>query len=139
MDEKDEILLNILIRNSRTPVTHMAPILKMTETAVRKRIKKLEDRGIIKAYTALVDPYFAGFKSVSIVGVDTMPGKLLSVFEKIKKISQVRYSALTTGDHMIIFEVWCKESEDLSKLIKTVEKMEGVTKICPAIFLRRVE
>lgn len=139
MDEKDEKLINILIRNSRTPVTHMAPLLNMTETAVRKRIRKLEKRGIIKAYTAIVDPYFAGFKSVALVGVDASSEKLLNVFERVKEMSNVRYAALTTGDHMMMFEVWCKDSADMNKIIKQVEKMKGVTKVCPAIFLKRVE
>lgn len=139
MDNKDEKLLNMLIRNGRTPVTHMASELGMTETAVRKRVKKLEDKGVIKAYTALVDPFFAGFSSVALVGVDTMPNSILSVFEQIKELSQVRYSALTTGDHMIIFEVWCKTPSELNSLIKNVEKLKGVTKVCPAIFLKRVE
>ncbi|MBN2477686.1 Lrp/AsnC ligand binding domain-containing protein, partial [Candidatus Micrarchaeota archaeon] len=46
---------------------------------------------------------------------------------------------LTTGDHMIIFEIWCRSSETLNTLLKKIEKFEGVSRICPAIFLRRVE
>ncbi|MBN2477869.1 winged helix-turn-helix transcriptional regulator, partial [Candidatus Micrarchaeota archaeon] len=81
MDKKDEIILNILLKNSRTPATEIASVIGITETAVRKRIKKLEDTGIIKSYTAIVDPYFVGYSGVALVGVDTLPEKILPVFE----------------------------------------------------------
>jgi len=139
MDKKDEVILNMLIKNSRIPITHIAPELGMTETAVRKRIEKLERVGAIKAYTAIVDPYFVGYEGAALVGVDAAPEKILVVFEDIKSLPNVRYTALTTGDHMMMFEVWCRKTSELANLIKSIEKMKGVTKVCPAIFLKRVE
>lgn len=139
MDEKDEIILTTFLRNSRTPITKIAGELGMTETAVRKRVNKLERIGAIKAYTAIIDPYFAGFESVALVGVDARSEKLLSVLEKITDIDEVRYAALTSGDHMLMFEVWCKTPGQLNSIIERVVKMNGVTKVCPAIFLKRVE
>ena len=139
MDKKDEMILNMLLKNGRIPITHMAPELEMTETAVRKRIEKLERIGAIRAYTAIVDPYFVGYEGAALVGVDATPEKILVVFEEIKSLPNVRYSALTTGDHMMMFEVWCKKTSELGSWIKNIEKMKGVTKVCPAIFLKRVE
>jgi len=139
MDKKDEKILNMLLKNSRIPVTHIAPEIGMTETAVRKRIEKLEKIGAIRAYTAIVDPYFVGYEGAALVGVDAAPEKILTIFEELKGLPNVRYAALTTGDHMMMFEVWCKKTSELGKLIKDIEKMKGVTKVCPAIFLKRVE
>lgn len=139
MDEKDEIILNTLLKNSRTPMTYMAKELGMTEAGVRKRINKLERLGAIRSYTAIIDPFFIGYQSVALVGIDTTPEKLLNVYSQVKLMPQIRYAALTTGDHMIMFEIWCKTPEQLNLFLKDIEKMEGVRRTCPAIFLKQVE
>jgi Lrp/AsnC family transcriptional regulator for asnA, asnC and gidA len=139
MDEKDEQILHALMRNSRIPLTQIALSLGITETAVRKRIKKLEGHGIIKSYTAIIDPFFIGYSGVALVGLDTTPERLLPVFEYIKSLKNVRYASLTSGDHMIMFEAWCKTPKELNALIKKLEKKEGVLRICPAILLKRTE
>lgn len=139
MDKKDEVILEALMKNSRTPLTHIASELGVTETAVRKRIKNLERKGILRAYTAIVDPYYLGYEGVALVGIDATPETVVSVFESVKQLPNVRYSALTSGDHMMMFEVWCKGSKELDTFLKGLEKMKGVTRVCPAIFLKRVE
>ena len=139
MDEKDEIILNTLLANSRTPLTHMAKELGMTEAGVRKRVTKLEKIGAIRSYTAIIDPYFIGYNSVALVGIDTTPERLLAVYNEVKQMPKIRYAALTTGDHMIMFEVWCKNPTELSEFLDVVSNIEGVSRICPAIFLKQVE
>lgn len=139
MDSKDEIILKMLMKNSRIPLTHIADELAITETAIRKRIKKLEEMGVIKGYTLIVDPYFIGYEGVALVGIDTAPSKLLEVFESIKSLPDVKYAALSTGDHMIMFEVWCKRHNELRAVLDGVEKLNGVTKMCPALFIRQIE
>jgi Lrp/AsnC family transcriptional regulator for asnA, asnC and gidA len=139
MDEKDEEILLMLMRNSRIPLTAIAAKLGITETAVRKRVKKLEGRGVIKSYTAIIDPFFIGYSGVALIGLDATPPRLLQVFERISSLKETRYASLTSGDHMIMFEAWCKTPSKLYSLIKKVGKLEGVTRVCPAILLKRTE
>jgi len=139
MDEKDEKILEALLRNSRTPLTQIAASIGVSETAVRKRIKKMEEEGIIKAYTALIDPFYLGYSGVALVGVDATSEELLNVFEYIKSLPVTRYGALTSGDHMMMFEIWCRGPKELNKLLKNIEAMKGVTRVCPAVLLKRVE
>jgi len=138
MDKRDEKIIELLMDNSRISFTTIAEELGISETAVRKRMKKLEESGIIKAYTLLVDPFLIGYDGVALVGIDTAPHKLLEVFEKIKHIKEVRYAALSSGDHMIVFEVWCKTKKELKSLLKNIERIDGITRVCPAILLKHV-
>jgi Lrp/AsnC family transcriptional regulator for asnA, asnC and gidA len=139
MDKKDEFILEELMGNGRIPLTQIASMLNITETAVRKRIRKLERKGIIRSYTTIIDPFYLGYEGVALVGVDATPEQLLNVFEGIRDLSNTRYAALTSGDHMMMFEVWCKTPKELNKFLKNIEKIEGVTRVCPAVFLKRVE
>lgn len=139
MDSKNEIILKALLKNSKIPLGKIAKELKISETAVRKRIKRLELTGVIKGYTVIIDPAYLGYEGVSLVGIDCEPDSVLRIFEKINNFSEVRYGALSSGDHMMMFEVWCKTPENLNRFLKKLGGMKGVTRVCPAILLKKIE
>ncbi len=139
MDERDVEILKALVKNARTSYVELSKKLGITEAAVRKRVKKLEHRGDIKGFTAIVDPALLGYKAVAVIGVDARPDALMAAFELLKAFKGVRHISLSSGDHMILSEVWCKDQAELSQLITKVKGMEGITKVCPAILLTSKE
>jgi len=136
MDERDEIILNALIADSRTSFVELAKRLRITEAAVRKRVKNLEENGIIQHFTVKVDPSILGYNSVAIIGIDTDSGFLPEIYGALRRMRNVKYASLSSGDHMLMFEAWCRDQKELSSLISHIKKMRGVTKVCPAILLR---
>ena len=140
LDERDKIIIEMLTKDARTPFTEIAKVLGISETAVRKRVKALEEAGVIKQYTVIIDPSKLGYNLVSLTGVDTMPEKIFEVAAKLKEFEFVRNVYLTSGDHMIMTEVWAKDGEDLSDIISNkIGKIDGVTKVCPAIILEKLK
>lgn len=140
VDERDRIILDMLTKDARTPFTEIAKILGISETAVRKRVKSLEERGILKRYTVEVDPGKLGYNLVSITGVDTVPEKIFDVAQKLKEFNFVKSLHLTSGDHMIMAEIWARDGEDLADIISNkIGRIEGVTKVCPAIILEKLK
>ncbi|HDZ35319.1 MAG TPA: Lrp/AsnC family transcriptional regulator [Thermococcus sp.] len=140
LDERDKIIIEMLTKDARTPFTEIAKVLGISETAVRKRVKALEEAGVIKQYTAVVDPSKLGYNLVSLTGVDTLPEKIFEVASKLKEFEFVRSVYLTSGDHMIMAEIWARDGEDLSEIISNkIGKIEGVTKVCPAIILEKLK
>ncbi len=132
-------LLKILRENSRTSLVKIAEKLGVTETAVRKRIKKLEKEGVIRRYTIEINPKKIGFEIVSLIGLDTKPENYLSVLEELKEMEEVVSLYSSSGDHMIMAECWFRNSEELSKFVKKLEGIEGVIRICPAIILEKIK
>ncbi|ACJ17000.1 transcription regulator [Thermococcus onnurineus NA1] len=140
LDERDRIIIDMLTRDARTPFTEIAKVLGISETAVRKRVKALEEAGVIRQYTIVVDPSKLGYNLVSLTGVDTLPEKIFEVANKLKEFEFVRNVYLTSGDHMIMAEIWAKDGEDLSDIISNkIGKLNGVTKVCPAIILEKLK
>ncbi|MDI3475167.1 MAG: Lrp/AsnC family transcriptional regulator, regulator for asnA, asnC and gidA [Thermococcaceae archaeon] len=140
IDERDKIILDMLTKDARTPFTEIAKVLGISETAVRKRVKALEEAGVIKQYTVVVDPAKLGYNLVSLTGVDTLPEKIFEVAYKLKEFDFVRSLYLSSGDHMIMAEIWARDGEDLSDIISNkIGKIEGVTKVCPAIILEKLK
>jgi Lrp/AsnC family transcriptional regulator for asnA, asnC and gidA len=136
MDKRDETILSTLLADSRTPYVRLARRLGISETAIRKRVKNLEDSGIIQRFTIQVDPTDLGYGSAAIIGIDTEPDAISKTCEKISKMKNVQYCTLSSGDHMIMFEVWCKDNKELARLIDHTKRMDGITKVCPAILLK---
>lgn len=140
LDERDKVIIDMLTKDARTPFTEIAKVLGISETAVRKRVKALEEAGVIKQYTVVIEPSRLGYNLVSLTGVDTLPEKIFEVAEKLKEFEFVRNLYLTSGDHMIMTEIWAKNGEDLSDIISDkIGKIPGVTKVCPAIILERLK
>jgi len=102
---------------------------------VIKRVRKLEQLGIIRGYTVVVDPRKLGFNLVSITGVDVEPQNLFEVIAKLREIPNIRFLALTTGDHAIMAIVWARDSEELSRIHEEISRLPGVKRVCPSIIL----
>jgi len=132
-------LLKLLRMNARISYSDLARHFGVSDTAIRKKIKKLEDEGIIVRYTVEVDHRKLGFHAVAIIGIDTRPETYISVLEALKKDENVVSMYSTTGDHMILIECWFRSSGELSEFVRRLENMEGVTKVCPSIILEKIK
>ncbi len=133
-------ILDILEKNSRMKNVEIAKMLNISEAYVRRVIKKLVNDGIIKKFTIDIDPKKIGFEVVSLVGIDTEPESILNIIDMLKKMPEVKKIYLSTGDHMIIAEVWAKNNEEFSQIIfNKIGKIKGIRKICPSIILNRVK
>ncbi|RSN74202.1 Lrp/AsnC family transcriptional regulator [Candidatus Methanodesulfokora washburnensis] len=135
IDEKDMEILKMLKKDARIPLTEISRIVGISDVAVKKRISKLEKRGVIRGYTALIDPSLLGYNSVSLTGIDTMPESIFKVIDILKKKDYINTIYVTTGDHMIIVEIWAKDNQEMSDILKEIESIEGVKRVCPAIVL----
>ena len=140
IDEKDMLILEILRDNARTPLTEIAEKLGVSESTIRKRVKALEDGEVIKRYTVVVDPAKLGYNSVSFVGLDVEPTHFLDVAIKMTEFPEVKFVATSTGDHMIMTEIWLKDGRELGKFIaEKIGRLEGVHRVCPAVIMEKLK
>jgi Lrp/AsnC family transcriptional regulator for asnA, asnC and gidA len=139
LDEKDVKILEILRRNARIPYTEIARQLGMSDVAVLKRIKRMEAQGIILRYTIEVNPRILGAGARSITGIDVEPTELFNVVEKLKRIPEIEYLAITSGDHSLIAFVRAPDSEQLAKVHELISSITGVKQVWPAIIVDEVK
>ncbi len=138
MDEKDwKIILNLL-RNARISKTKIAEKLGVSETAVRKRIEKLEERRILLGYRAILDFKKAGL-FVSFTGIDVEPEHIWKTMNALKELEEVLALYLTSGDHTILAEIVAGSFEELNEIHDRISRLNGVKRICPSIVLEVVK
>jgi len=140
VDEKDLEIIRILQADARTPFLEIAKRLRMSEAAVRKRVKRLEQDGVIERFVAIVNPSKLGYNAVALVGIDAAPDKYLGVVERLAALDEVKSVVTSTGDHMIVAEVWARDNRELTEIVtQKIGKLDGVTRVCPAIILERIK
>ncbi|MEM2104597.1 MAG: Lrp/AsnC family transcriptional regulator [Candidatus Bathyarchaeia archaeon] len=140
IDKLDHEILKLLQEDGRLTFVEIAKKLKLSESTIRKRVQALREKGIIKRFTVEIEPAKIGLNTVAIVGIDVDPSKLLEAAQKLCEFKEIRSVATSTGDHMIMTEIWAKDGRELTRLIsEKIEPIEGVKKICPAIILEKLK
>ena len=140
VDELDLKILKMLQEDGRLSFTEIARVQRLSESTIRKRVQALQKKGVIKKFTIEIIPSKIGMNTVAIVGVDVDPTELLEAAQKLCEIKEIRSVATSTGDHMIMTEIWTRDGRELTKVIsEKIGKIDGVKKICPAIILEKLK
>jgi Lrp/AsnC family transcriptional regulator for asnA, asnC and gidA len=139
MDETDEKILEVLKKNSRTSYKEIAKNTKISDVAVHKRIKKLED-GVIKAFTILVDQKAYGKNTVAIANVRCEPGMTGEIAEALAKIEDLYEVYTTVGNFDITAKVRTADTDSLKEIIeKEIMAIRGINEIRTSIVFDSVK
>ncbi|HIQ03180.1 MAG TPA: Lrp/AsnC family transcriptional regulator [Desulfurococcales archaeon] len=135
IDEKDKEILEILKSNSRISYSDIARMVGISDVAVIKRVKKLEQLGVIRRYTVILDPRKLGYNAISITGIDVDSEHIFKVISYLRERDYTKYIALTSGDHSVIVVIWATNNEELARIHDEISRLPGVKRVCPAIIL----
>lgn len=130
LDDLDLQILDILIKDSRTPYLEIARICHVSGGTIHVRMKKMEDLGIIKGTKILLDMPKLGYDVCCYVGIYVDKSSSFSYVSnemgKIKEVVELHY---TTGDYSIFAKVICKSISDLQDLlINRINNISGIKK-----------
>ncbi len=117
VDGIDEQLLNMLKDNSRLSFADIGRKIKLSPSAVRERVQKLEDVGIIKKYSIQLDNKKLGYDLEAFILLKIFPGQLVHVLKKIKNYKEIREAHRITGSQNIHLKVVLKDQLELQKLL----------------------
>ncbi|MDO8553347.1 MAG: Lrp/AsnC family transcriptional regulator [Candidatus Micrarchaeota archaeon] len=131
IDEKDELILNELKINGRESTVDISKKTGIPRVTVHERIKKMQEKGIIKKFTVMPDYKKLGQETTAFVLIAYAPKNLLQrqVAEKIGKLHNVYEIYLIAGEWDMIAKVRGKNLEDIGKLVlDKIRSIEGVEK-----------
>ena len=142
LDSKDKAILSALQADGGIPNAALAERVDLSESTCLRRVKLLEQSGVIERYTAVLNPVKVGF-SVSFLVRITLKGqtdKDLGAFEQaVCRVPEVAECYLTTGESDYMLRVMARSAADFERLhSKVLTKLPGVARVDSSFVLRPV-
>ena len=127
LDEIDHKILEILIENTRTPFTDIAKKLYISAGTVHVRVKKMEQIGLIKGSSLILDYNKLGYTFIAYVGLYVNNSSQIKfIIERIKQIPNVTVAHITTGKFNVFCKIRAKSTTHAKNIIFKLDEIEGV-------------
>jgi Lrp/AsnC family leucine-responsive transcriptional regulator len=130
LDDVDRRLVEALGADARLSLKELAGIVGLSSPSTSERLKRLEDRGVIKAFTVELSPAALGYTLQAIVRVRPLPGKLHVVERLIAAMPEVVECDKVTGEDCYIARLHVRSIGELDTLLDRIaDKAETNTSI----------
>ncbi|MFC7308744.1 Lrp/AsnC family transcriptional regulator [Streptomyces monticola] len=128
-------IIEQLQEDGRRPYAAIGKAVGLSEAAVRQRVQKLLDQGVMQI-VAVTDPLTVGFRRQAMLGI-TVEGDLDPVADALTAMQEVEYVVLTAGSYDILAEVVCEDDDHLLEVInKRVRSLPGVRSTESFVYLK---
>jgi Lrp/AsnC family transcriptional regulator for asnA, asnC and gidA len=125
LDPANRAIIEALQRDGRQPYGAIADAVGLSEAAVRRRVQRLREDGIIQI-VAVTDPLQLGFTRQAMVGI-SVEGDVRQVAERLSELPEVDYVVMCAGSFDLLAEVVCEDDERLLALLNdSVRSIPGV-------------
>lgn len=127
IDDIDKQILHYLIDNTRTPFTEIAKKMNVSAGTIHVRVKKMEDAGIIRGTTLIVDYGRMGYDFIAYVGILlTKSSNTQEVIEQLRKIPNVTVANVISGKYNIFCKIRAKGTTDAKNVIYKIDEIDNV-------------
>jgi Lrp/AsnC family transcriptional regulator, leucine-responsive regulatory protein len=141
IDEIDLKLLQRLMTQGRATWSELAETLGLSPPATAERVRRLEERGVIKGYAALIDGETLGLSLTAFVAVTLARPKDREAFIKlINALTAVQECHHIVGEDDYLLKVRCRDTRELDDLISNeIKSLAGVVRTRTTITLSSVK
>jgi Lrp/AsnC family leucine-responsive transcriptional regulator len=116
-DRRNVELLRLLRDDPRLSTSELARRVGLSAPAVRERILRLEESGIIRGYRLELDPAALGYPVAAFVRVRPAPGQLPRLVELARSMADVVECHRITGEDCFVLKVHLRSIDELDKVL----------------------
>ncbi|MEN3039282.1 MAG: Lrp/AsnC family transcriptional regulator [Candidatus Kryptonium sp.] len=140
IDEIDLKILDLLQKNGRIKRNDLAQMVGLSVPSVSERMKKLEESGIIKGYTTLLDSKKLGKDITAFIFVYIDSSKNYPLFiERVMELEEILECHSITGEGSHLLKVKTENTSTLEKLLARIQSWPGVTGTRTSIVLSTIK
>ena len=138
LDEIDRQIVALLQANARASHAELGRAVGLTASSVYERVRKLEERGVIRGYRAVVDPAALGQIITAFIRVRQMPD--VAPFERaVLAEPNVLECHDITGDDCYIVKVHARDTAELHTILQRLRVAAGNVSTVTSIVLHTVK
>lgn len=143
MDKYDKSILEALQRDGRISNVHLAALVSLSESACLRRVRALEESGMIDRYAALLSQPKVGLSGNVFVhiGLHREEESVLAAFEEaVRDIPEVMECYLMTGEFDYLLRVVVSDMADFERLHRdSLTRLPGVARVNSSVAIRTVQ
>jgi Lrp/AsnC family transcriptional regulator for asnA, asnC and gidA len=125
LDDVGKAIVEQLQQDGRRSYATIARAVGLSEAAVRQRVARLQDTGVIQV-VAITDPLQLGFRRQAMVGVRA-DGDIVAVADALAEMPEVDYVVITAGSFDVLVEAVCEDDDHLLELVgRRIRAVPGV-------------
>ena len=128
LDYLDQEIIKKLSENGRLPFSELAKELKISNSLVHLRIRKLQESGIITGFSVKLNAKEIGFETITYTGIATKEARYAySISEQLKNIPEVVECHWVSGKYALFIKIVAANNEELRKVLyEQIHNIEGV-------------
>jgi Lrp/AsnC family transcriptional regulator, leucine-responsive regulatory protein len=118
----DAGIVDALQRDGRLSYAEIGAAVGMSGPSAHERVKKLEARGIIRGYSAAVDPVSVGLGVLAFMWVTQAPGTIADdLANDFSTIPEVEACHRIAGEGDYLLKIWASDTSDLERIVRIVQ------------------
>lgn len=138
LDAIDLRIVEILLQDSRISLKELAASVGLSSPGASERLKRLEERGVIRGFTVDVDPRALGYALQAIVRIKPLPGMLGTVQKLLEDTPEIGECDKVTGDDCFVARLHVRSMEHLDHILDRIaDKAQTNTALVKAQPIRR--
>jgi Lrp/AsnC family transcriptional regulator, leucine-responsive regulatory protein len=127
LSTNDARILEILQRDGRRPYADLGAEVGMSGPSAHERVKKLEARGAIRGYAAIVDPASVGLGILAFTWITQAPGTAATdLTDDLAAIPEIEECHHITGEADYLIKVRARDTRDLERILRQVQATRHV-------------
>ena len=135
LDDVSKKIIEQLQADGRRSYAEIGKAVGLSEAAVRQRVQKLTDSGVMQV-VAVTDPMQLGFFRQAMIGIRASADTRV-LAEQLAAIDAVDYVVLTAGTFDILAEVVCEDDDELLELLNSkIRNLDGVLSTETFVYLK---
>ena len=123
----DARIVELLQRDGRRPYADLGAEIGMSGPSAHERVKKLEARGVIQGYAAVVDPRAIGYDVLAFSWITQAPGTVANdLTDSFAAIPEIEECHHITGEADYLIKVRARDTRDLERVLRLVQSTKDV-------------
>jgi Lrp/AsnC family transcriptional regulator for asnA, asnC and gidA len=149
MDEMDMSIINKLTQDARMSFRRIAKDLGVSPDTVINRYASLQEEGVIRGSTIVINPKEIGYQAMAAFTIDTSPARISGsesiptdsslVLEKLIRMPSILVATKTVGDHDVLAIGVARDFEHLVKVGDDITRIPGVRDLQVSFWVEMIE
>lgn len=128
MEDLDRRIVDLLRADGRMSYTDLGKAMGLSTSAVHQRVRRLEERGVIKGYAAVVDPTALDLPLTAFVSITPLdPAAPDDIPDRLRDVKEIEACHSVAGDENYILKVRVRTPADLEDLLARIRATANVS------------